>query len=276
MPWILCGPGWPPLRIGDSSGSTAMILHVGLAGLEDLADAGDRAAGADAGDDDVDLAVGVLPDLLRRGLAVDLRVRLVGELAGQDGARTLGGDLLGLGDRALHAEGGVGEDQLGAVGPQQRPALLGHRLRHREDDVVAAGGADQGERDAGVARGRLDDGAAGLELTGALRRVDDRDADAVLDRAGRVVELELGRDRGLGTVGDPVEAHQRGVADELGHVVVDGHGKPAFALGVSSGARTHVCLYIVQDHVIWRQVRLTSPDPVRRGGTPVDPRRVTG
>ena len=62
-------------------------LHVGLARLEDLADAGDGAAGADAGDEDVDLAVGVLPDLLGGGLAVDLRVRLVGELAGQDGAR---------------------------------------------------------------------------------------------------------------------------------------------------------------------------------------------
>ena len=30
MPWILCGPGWPPLRIGDSSGSTAMIWTLGL------------------------------------------------------------------------------------------------------------------------------------------------------------------------------------------------------------------------------------------------------
>src|SRR5580765_3356679 len=58
-------------------------LDVGLAALEDLADAGDRAAGTDPGHDDVDLAVGVLPDLLGRGLAVDLGVRRVGELAGQ-------------------------------------------------------------------------------------------------------------------------------------------------------------------------------------------------
>ena len=86
MPWILCGPGWPPLRIGDSAGSTAIDLHAGLARLEHLADAGDGAAGADAGDDDVDLAVGVVPDLLGGGLAVDLGVGRVVELAGQDGA----------------------------------------------------------------------------------------------------------------------------------------------------------------------------------------------
>ena len=33
MPWILCGPGVPPLRIGDSSGSTAMICTPGLRAL---------------------------------------------------------------------------------------------------------------------------------------------------------------------------------------------------------------------------------------------------
>src|SRR5205085_597631 len=42
-------------------------LHPGLAGLEHLPHPGDRAARADAGDEDVDLAVGVLPDLLGGG-----------------------------------------------------------------------------------------------------------------------------------------------------------------------------------------------------------------
>src|SRR6478609_4142477 len=153
-------------------------LHTGLAGLEDLADSRDGAARADAGDDDVDLAVGVLPDLLGGGLAVDLRVGLVGELAREHPA-TLGGDLGGLGDGALHAGGRVGQDELGAEGPQQRAALLAHRLRHRQHDLVAAGCADHGERDAGVAGRRLDDRAARLELAARLGRVDDRDPDAV-------------------------------------------------------------------------------------------------
>ena len=142
-------------------------LDVGLAVLEHLADAGDGAAGADAGHDDVDLR--------RRCPSRSPRPWSGGGSPGSPRWRTagpgrrpaLGGDLLGLRDGALHAAGRVGEHQLRAVGPQQRPALLGHRLRHGEDDLVAAGGADEGERDAGVAPGRLDDGPAGLELARA-------------------------------------------------------------------------------------------------------------
>src|SRR5262249_24357963 len=76
-------------------------LHVALALLEPRADAGDRPAGADAGDERVDLAVRVVPDLLGGGGAVDLWVRLVLELADQDRALLLT-DLLGPGDRTLH------------------------------------------------------------------------------------------------------------------------------------------------------------------------------
>jgi hypothetical protein len=103
MPWILCGPGWPPLRIGDSAGLDGDDLHAGLALLEHLADAGDRAAGADAGDEDVDLRRRCRPDLLGRRACGGSRGWRVGELAGEDGALALGDDLLGLGDGALHA-----------------------------------------------------------------------------------------------------------------------------------------------------------------------------
>ena len=125
MPWILCGPGAPPLRMGDSAGSTPTICTLGLALLEHLADAGDRAAGADAGHEDVDGAVGVVPDLLGRWCARWISgFAGVLELLGEDGARGLGDDLLGACDRALHALGARGEHELGAVGAQQRATLL--------------------------------------------------------------------------------------------------------------------------------------------------------
>ena len=54
-----------------------------------LAHAGDGAAGADAGDEDVDLAVGVAPDLLGGGVAVDLRVGRVLELLRHEVARSV-------------------------------------------------------------------------------------------------------------------------------------------------------------------------------------------
>ena len=104
---------------------------------------------------------------------------------------------------------GIGEDELGAVRLQQRPPLLRHRGGHREDHPVAARGADERERDAGVAARRLDDGAAGLQLARRLGGVDERDAQPVLDARARVVELELGEDLPAESFGDRVEPDQR-------------------------------------------------------------------
>ncbi len=102
--------GLAAVEDGRLGGLDADDLHLGLALFQHLAGAREGAAGADAGDEDVDAAVGVGPDLFGRRLAVDRDVRLVLELAGED--RTgggLGGDLLGACDGALHASepGGV-------------------------------------------------------------------------------------------------------------------------------------------------------------------------
>ena len=68
---------------GESAGSTADDLDLGLALLEDLTDTGDGPAGADAADEDVDATVGVVPDLLGGGATVDLDVGRVRELGGR-------------------------------------------------------------------------------------------------------------------------------------------------------------------------------------------------
>ena len=156
---------------------------------------------------------------------VDLDVRLVLELLREHGAGGLRGDLLGARDGALHALAARGEHELGAVGAQQRAALLAHGLGHGDHDAVAAGGADHRERDAGVAARALDDGAAGLQRARRLGRVDDADAEAVLHARGGVVELELGEDGRLGAVGHAVQPHERRATEDLGDVVEDlGHG----------------------------------------------------
>ena len=77
----------PPDRSGDLNGSTATTLKPGLRFLMNSATPGDRPAGADARHEDVHLSVGVLPDLLRRGLAVDLGVGGVLELLRHEGVR---------------------------------------------------------------------------------------------------------------------------------------------------------------------------------------------
>ena len=77
-------------------------------------------------------------------------------------------------------------------------ALDRHRFRHDQDQAVAARCGDEGKRDAGVAGCRLDeDGLAGLDLALGFERVDQRHADAILDRGQRIEELELQEDVGL-------------------------------------------------------------------------------
>ncbi len=227
MPWIGCGPLAPPESTGEAAGSTATICTDGLRSLSTWPTPVIVPPVPTPDDDDVDGAVGVVPDLLGRGAAVDLGVGRVRELLRHEVLRVALGELLGPGDRARHALGPRGEDQLGAVGAQQGPPLLAHRLGHRQHDRDASRRADHGQRDAGVAAGGLDDDGVRADEAGGLCRVDHADADAVLDAVGRVEELQLGQDGGPSPVGDLVQTDERGVADQLGDVVGDAHGVAA-------------------------------------------------
>ena len=94
-PWIGCGPGWPPVRIGDSAGSTANTLRLRPDRLEHFGAGGDVAAGADAGDDRVERLVGeVAQDFLRGRAAVDLDIGGVVELLRHPAVRRLVDQLL--------------------------------------------------------------------------------------------------------------------------------------------------------------------------------------
>ena len=69
--------------------------------------------------------------------------------------------------------------------------LAAHLVGHDEQRAVALERADEREREAGVAGGGLDDRAAGRQPPVALGGLDHRQRDAVLDRAARVLALEL-------------------------------------------------------------------------------------
>ena len=187
--------------------------HVGVSLFEHLADACDRAAGPRSRDEPVDAALGVAPDLLGGRAAVDLGIGGMLELTREDRPGRLGDDALRRLDRLGHALVRVGEDELGAVRLEQSAALLRHRGGHREDDLVAARRADEGERDARVAARRLDDRAARLELAGRFGRGDEGDSEAVLDARAGVVELELHEDLGAEPRRQAVEPHERSVAE---------------------------------------------------------------
>ena len=221
-------------------------LHLGTALLEHLAHAGDGAARAHARDDDVDLAVGVGPDLLGGGAPVDGRVGGVLELLGDERRRVVLGDLGRLGDGAAHAVGSGCEHELGAVGLEQGAPLDAHGLGHGEDQLDPAGRAHHRQGDAGVAAGRLDDHRVGADQAGLLGGVDHRDADPVLHGVGGVEVLELGGDLAVGALGEAVDPDQGRVADQVRDAGCDLH---------AGNARTRRLALSVADQSVTRAVR---------------------
>ena len=91
--------------------------------------------------------------------------------------------------------GALGQHELGAESDEQLAPLDAHRLRHGQGERDAARGGDEGERDAGVAAGRLDELLARPEQAALLGVPDHRRADAALDRIGGIAPLDLGQNR---------------------------------------------------------------------------------
>ena len=223
MPCSGWGPLAPPDSTGEAAGSTATICTEGLRALRTCPTPVMVPPVPTPDDQDVDLPVGVGPDLLRGGLAVDLGVGRVGELLGHEPARVRRGEFLGLGDRPGHARRAWRQHQVGAVGAQQQPPLGAHRLRHRQHAADPPRGAHHRQRDPGVAAGRLHHHRVRADQPRLLGGVDHRHPDPVLHPVRRVEELQLGHHLGRSPVGDLADPYQRGVAHQLRHVVRNSH-----------------------------------------------------
>src|SRR5439155_13253202 len=154
--------------------------------LEVPAGAADGAAGADAGHEVGDPAVGLPPQLWPGRLVVRQWVVDVGVLVGLPGAGNLPrqpvGDVV-VRLRVLGRHGGRADHHLGAVRPEHADLVDGHLVRAHEHAAVTLPLGHDGQPDAGVAAGRLDDRATGAQLAGLLGGLDHPQRDAVLDRA---------------------------------------------------------------------------------------------
>ncbi|MPM98441.1 hypothetical protein SDC9_145627 [bioreactor metagenome] len=209
-------------------------LDARLAGLQHFADTGHRAAGTDAGDEDIDLAVGVAPDFLRRRVAVDFRVGRVLELLRDEVFRIAVGQCPGLGDGAAHAFRTRRQNQFRPVGLEQQLALAAHRFGHGEGALDAARGADHGQADAGVAGSRFEYHGIRPDLAGGDGGVEHGDGDAILDTVAGIEEFQLGDDGGAAAGSNAIELDERRVADQFGDVVGDFHGGSPEGLMASS------------------------------------------
>ena len=215
MPWIGCGPGCPPDRTGDSVGSTANTLRFGHSGFSTSAQA---VMWPPVPTPVMIASSGLSPKSRRISCAVVRRwtSRLAGfsNCCGIQRSAVCGDDFLGARDRALHALLARRQVELGAIGEHQPAALDAHAVGHDQDQPVALDRGDHREADAGIAGGRLDDHAAGLELAAALRILDHRQRDAVLDRPAGIGALLLDPDFGA-VAEQAVDANVRRVADGL-------------------------------------------------------------
>jgi hypothetical protein len=209
-----------PFRVGADD------LDVRVALLQVAAHPGDRAARPHAGDEHVDAAARLLPELGPRGHVVRLRVRLVVVLVGLERPR----DVLAQAVRgAVVAAGILGLDgrradhDLGAEGAQEVDLLLAHLVGHDEHASVAAVDRRHDEPDAGVAARGLDDRAAWPQAAVTLGGLDHRQPDAILHAPTGVQRLHLG-EQGRGHAGrEALQAHERRTPHEVDEGVDDVH-----------------------------------------------------
>jgi hypothetical protein len=97
-------------------------------------------------------------------------------------------------------------------------------LRHHQHHLVAAQRRRHGERDAGVATGGLDQGVATFDVAALFRLDDHRQGGPILDRAGRIVALELGEHHVARLADQLPKLHERRVTDGIFDRFVHGRG----------------------------------------------------
>ena len=177
-------------------------------------DAVQRSAGAIARHPIVQPISGKIVEYLARGgPRVNLRIGFILELPGHEPPVSLG-KLNALVDHAHGTFRGGRHDDLGAKEPHQLAPLDTERLRHRDHERISLGGTDHRQANSGISAGCLDDGLAGLQLSGFFGRLDDAQSQPVLDRAERVESFNL--DKKIHALGrQPVDPHHRCIANRL-------------------------------------------------------------
>ena len=98
-----------------------------------LADSGDGAAGAHAGDQDVGAAIGIVPDLRAGGFEVNLGIGRIVELLQHVAVGSIGQNLFGFDNGAGHAARTGRKNDLRAEREQKHAALQAHGFGHDDD-----------------------------------------------------------------------------------------------------------------------------------------------
>lgn len=156
---------------------------------------------------------------------MDLGVRGIPELVQKDGSWNFRDEARRPRDGVAH-ENPRSQNDFRAEVSEKRDPLGRHGFWHRQDQPVTADRRDEGEPDAGVAAGRLDDRRPGPQDPAALGVLDQRDAEAVLDAPAGISHLQLRDYPTRKPAGEAFQLHHRGPADGRGEVTKD-HASPS-------------------------------------------------
>ena len=168
--------------------------------FERLSDAGDRAAGPCAGNENVHGSFRIRPYLFAGSTAVHGRIGGIGKLTEDNCTRNGFLQLPSTCNSTFHPFGAGCQFELGTVRFQQVAPLHGHRIRHGEYDAVAFDGTYPCQPNTGIAARRLDDGGAGMQESALFGIGDHRQRDPVFDAAAGVEELYFYCQTGLETL----------------------------------------------------------------------------
>ena len=126
----------------------------------------------------------------------------------------------------VRAQVAGGEQQVRAVGAHDPLAFLRGGFGHDQPQPVALDRADHGQTDARVARGGLDHDLVRGEFPALFGGLDHGQGHPVLHGSSGVGGFYFRQDIDAGTVVQPVDGHQGGMADGGKDIGMD-HGKPS-------------------------------------------------
>ena len=146
--------------------------------------------------------------------------------------------------------------QLRAVSRHRLFALHAHMRRHNQNQAVTTYSGGHGQRDAGIATGRLDKRVAGSDITALLSLGDHTQGGTILDRACGVIALQFSQNGIAGIPRQALQAYQGRVANACFDSRVFRHDDTA-------GERVSDYIELAQYEAMWNSLFAHSAQPGR-------------
>ena len=211
-------------------------LHIGILGFQISAYTGKSTASTYAGNKDINLAFGILPDFRTGKCSVGCRVSWIGELAGNKAVRSALCQFLRFGNRTFHALGAVSQYQLCAISLQQIAAFNAHGFRHGQNNFVTAGSSYGCQTDTGVAAGGFNNSSPRLKNTLSLCIINHCFGNSIFDAAGGIEIFQLAQNLCFQLVFSFVvfQLQQRSATNQISNASINCHNKSLLCFHIIS------------------------------------------